>query len=251
MLILTKNKRVLTRIDDRLLLKINRKLALKKFSSYDISKLIRASIESFFNKDLFAYVQNTNIIIKVLNELKLDLSGVISNFSQIQEHIKKFTSSSELVNSLELMQQDVKKQILDINFLVQLLKPFNDLNIKDNIITLRIESNVYSQIMSKIEEYSFINFDRSKFIRTSLKYYLDKKYFVISDKKIVLARELMKNASQVDAASNDINQIAFYFNVEKEVDINDIKGVLNSFDKYLGDTYLLVNKLHQESLKEF
>ena len=251
MSVLPKNKRLLTRIDDKLLLQINRKLALKKFSSYDTSKLIRTSIENFFNKDLFTYVQNTNIIIEVLNELKLDLSGVISNSSQIKAHIKEFTSSSELISSLELMQQDIKKQVKDIDALVKLLKPFDDLKKKENKLIVRVESQVHSQIVSKIEEYSFIKFDVSKFIRASLKYYLDKKYFAISDKKIALARELMKTASQVDASSNDINQIAFYFNIEKEVDINDIKSVFNHFDKYLGDTYLLVNKLHQESLKEF
>jgi len=248
---LPKNRKLRTRVDEKLLLQINRKLALKKFSSYDTSKLIRASIESFFNKDLFTYVQNTNIIIKVLNELKLDLSGVISNSSQIKAHIKNFTSSSELISSIEFVQQDIKKQMKDIDNLVKLLKPFDDLKKKENILTVRIESQVHSQIMTKIEEYSLIKFDVSKFIRTSLKYSLDKKYFAISDTKIALARELMKNASQVDTASNDINQIAFYFNIEKEVDINDIKGVFNSFGKYLGDTYLLVNKLHQESLKEF
>lgn len=246
-----KNKSVYTRVDEKLLLQINRKLALKKFSNYDTSKLIRASIENFFNKDLFTYVQNTNIIIKVLNELKLDLSGVISNSSQILGHIDKFSSSSELISSIELLQKDIKKQTRDINDLIKLLKPFDDINIKKKRLPVRIESQIYSQIKIKIEEYSFIKFDVSKFIRASLKYYLDKKYFAISDKKIALARELMKTASQVDAASNDINQIAFYFNIEKEVDINDIKSVFNSFDKYLGDTYLLVNKLHHESLKEF
>jgi hypothetical protein len=248
---LPKNKRLLTRVDEKLLHQINRKLALKKFSGHNTSKFIRASIENFFNKDLFAYVQNTNIIIKVLNELKLDLSGVISNSSQIQGHISKLSSSSELVTSVELVQKDIKKQIRDINNLIKLLKPFDNLNKKENILMVRVESQIYSQIQTKIEKYTFIKFDISKFIRASLKYYLDKKYFVISDKKIALARELMKNASQVDAISNDINQIAFYFNIEKEVDINDIKSVFYSFGKYLGDTYLLVNKLHHESLKEF
>ncbi|RLA76935.1 MAG: hypothetical protein DRG78_18190 [Epsilonproteobacteria bacterium] len=248
---MNKNKEIKARVDYKLLSQVNKKLTLKKFNNFTASKFLRAAINNFIEKDLFNYIANTNAIIKILNDIKVDLAGVPANVTQIIEHIENDTDTKQLVLNLKTLSNRNADYIKEINKLIKLLTPFDDKRKKESLIKARIEESIYLDILIQLNQYTNLKLDISKFIRAALKYYLDKKYYTISDNKIKLARELISNSNQIGLVSNEINRIAFTLNVGEPVGIKDITNASNELNEFSELTHHLVNKLYDESLREF
>lgn len=245
------NKRILTRIDDKLLNKINKKLALKKYISYDKSKFIRVSINNFIEYDLFNYISNINAIITILNDMIIDYNGLNANFTQISEHLKNnygAESKNTISNFKKLRQKNIKNVLL-MKKLIKLLTPYEKQYKKENILISRIDSSLHKVILDKLDGYQNIQLDMSKLMRAALKYQLDKKYTALSEKQISLARELIANAKDVNDITNELNEMAFNLNIGVNVSFEEIIAVTGALNDIEDTTYSIVNSLYVESDK--
>jgi len=86
-----------------------------------------------------------------------------------------------------------------------------------------------------MKEYHNMNFDISKYIRASIKYKLDNRYFELSDVQLNLARKMNKIRKEVERITFTINHIAFE------------KGGYNFYDKeIMNETAIEFNDIIEE-----
>jgi len=248
---LLKNKQIKTRINDKFFNEIHKKLQLKKFQDFDMSKFIRAAIDNFIEKDYFNYVSDTNAIISILEVTQTDMYGLYSNITQIQEHYEDTTNTIliDSMNSLSIYANRNRSYISKIKELLSLLMPYERNYIKNQIVEARIDDNQYKFIMEKIESFDKINFDMSKFIRAALKYYLDKKLYLVSDAQVLIFRELIKDSKDIDQITNRINQVAFYLHTKGPISDNEVVEEVNNLGRILEEVHHTVVKLYDESVK--
>ncbi|RLA82762.1 MAG: hypothetical protein DRG78_06245 [Epsilonproteobacteria bacterium] len=244
---MSKEKRLQARVDNKLLLQIQKKLLLKK-NNKNTSKFIRAAIDNFLDKELFHYIDNINVIIDILHDIRINLSGVPANITQLINHLHG-DEEDKLISSLQALSKRNEKYIKEIDDLVSLLKPFIDKKKKKHIIMSRIDNTIYLDIIKKLDLYTNLKLDISKFIRAALKYYMDKKYYAISNKQLELARELIDNSNLIGEVTNTLNKIAFTQNVNIAVPVNDIINAANEFSEFSEKTHHTVIKLYDESVK--
>ena len=95
-----------------------------------------------------------------------------------------------------------------------------------------------------------IKLDMSKFIRASLKYYINKENYIISESQITLARTLMIDASNISIITNTINQVSFLMNVQANISINNIVDAVSELYKHSLGLDETVSKLYEESLRD-
>lgn len=245
------NPRIRARLDDDLKNQISKKLLLKKFSHYDESKFLRAAINNFVDQNLFSYISNIDAIIKVSNEMIIDMNGLTANISQITDHLEVAADADINIiidNFLHCKKSNIK-YMQELKQLVKLLRPFEKNKIKKHITIARVDQSTLQEINRNIDIYKNLKMDKSKLIRAALKYFLDKRYYILSDNQIKYARELMKLNNDVANITNDVNKIAFELNCAHEVEKVEIIETVEQLNNILHDVHQVVMKLYNESLQ--
>ncbi len=245
------NPRITARLDDDLKSQISKKLQLKKFSHYDESKLLRAAINNFVDQNLFNYISNIDTIIKVSNEMILDMNGLTANISQIIDHLE--VAADEDINitidNFSYCKKSNIEYVQEVKRLVKLLRPFEKNKIKNHTIIARVDQTILLDVKRNINIYKNLKLDKSKLIRAALKYFLDKRYYILSDNQIKYARELMKLNNDVANITNDVNRIAFELNCNYEVKKVEMIKVIKELNIVLHNVHQIVIKLYDESKK--
>ncbi|MFY9075652.1 hypothetical protein OZZ08_11895 [Malaciobacter mytili] len=97
-----KDLRVYARLDEEQYNFIMKKLAQKKYSDLDMSKLIRYSLDEFFKNNRFEATETYNVLFRVLVDLTLDMSRISGNLNQIayQLNSKNDVENKEIIETL-------------------------------------------------------------------------------------------------------------------------------------------------------